>query len=291
MCPRGPRRSSGARCASAGRKPAHGAVVTVSAANLLRQASATWTGTSADQHRHLDERADDTGQGLARGDAEGGDSDRDGQLEVVENGTSTGTAGGPAAGSTRPVIVVGAGPTGLLLAGDLAEAGVPVTLLEKRPHQVSNLSRAFGVHARTLEQLDARGLADDLLATGATITRLRLFRRLTLDLSTLPSRFPFLLITPQYEVERLWSSAPAGSASALSTRANSSPCARTPAASPSTSAPATERRPPTGPPTSSAPTATRAPYTAPPASPSPASPSSPPSSSPTSASPTSPTAS
>ncbi|MGA5030311.1 FAD-dependent monooxygenase [Streptomyces cellulosae] len=119
------------------------------------------------------------------------------------NGTSTGTAGGPAAGSTRPVIVVGAGPTGLLLAGDLAEAGVPVTLLEKRPHQVSNLSRAFGVHARTLEQLDARGLADDLLATGATITRLRLFRRLTLDLSTLPSRFPFLLITPQYEVERL----------------------------------------------------------------------------------------
>ncbi|MFF5340596.1 FAD-dependent monooxygenase [Streptomyces althioticus] len=109
----------------------------------------------------------------------------------------------PSAESTHPVIVVGAGPTGLLLAGDLAEAGVPVTLLEKRPHQVSNLSRAFGVHARTLEQLDARGLADDLLATGSTITRLRLFRRLSLDLSTLPSRFPFLLITPQYEVERL----------------------------------------------------------------------------------------
>ncbi|MGX1490280.1 MULTISPECIES: FAD-dependent monooxygenase [Streptomyces] len=106
--------------------------------------------------------------------------------------------------STRDtVIVVGSGPTGLLLAGDLAAAGVPVTVLERRPHTISNLSRAFGVHARTLEQLDARGLADDLIATGTTITGLRLFRRLTLDLGTLPSRFPFLLVTPQYEVERL----------------------------------------------------------------------------------------
>lgn len=103
----------------------------------------------------------------------------------------------------RTVIVVGSGPTGLLLAGDLATAGVPVTLLEKRPHKISNLSRAFGVHARTLEQLDARGLADQLLATGDTITGLRAFDRLTLDLGTLESRFPFLLITPQYEVERL----------------------------------------------------------------------------------------
>jgi 2-polyprenyl-6-methoxyphenol hydroxylase-like FAD-dependent oxidoreductase len=103
----------------------------------------------------------------------------------------------------RTVIVVGSGPTGLLLAGDLATAGVTVTLVEKRPRKISNLSRAFGVHARTLEQLDARGLADELLTTGDTITGLRLFRRLSLDLSTLPSRFPFLLITPQYEVERL----------------------------------------------------------------------------------------
>ncbi|MDQ0601688.1 2-polyprenyl-6-methoxyphenol hydroxylase-like FAD-dependent oxidoreductase [Streptomyces canus] len=103
----------------------------------------------------------------------------------------------------RTVIIVGSGPTGLLLAGDLATAGVPVTLLEKRSHDISNLSRAFGVHARTLEQLDARGLADQLLATGDTITGLRAFDRLTLDLTTLESRFPFMLITPQYEVERL----------------------------------------------------------------------------------------
>jgi 2-polyprenyl-6-methoxyphenol hydroxylase-like FAD-dependent oxidoreductase len=101
------------------------------------------------------------------------------------------------------VIVVGAGPTGLLLAGDLAESGVEVTVLERRDGTMSNLSRAFGVHARALEQLDARGLADELVQTGAALDRLRLFERVEVDLSTLPSRFPYLLITPQYNVERL----------------------------------------------------------------------------------------
>ncbi|MEV6823412.1 FAD-dependent monooxygenase [Amycolatopsis sp. NPDC051102] len=101
------------------------------------------------------------------------------------------------------VIVVGAGPTGLLLAGDLAAAGVPVTVLEKREEGVSNLSRAFGVHARTLELLDARGLADDLVPTGQVIGELRLFGSIPFDITQLPSRFPFLLVTPQYEVEKL----------------------------------------------------------------------------------------
>ncbi|MFI1165145.1 FAD-dependent monooxygenase [Streptomyces sp. NPDC020801] len=100
-----------------------------------------------------------------------------------------------------PVIVVGAGPTGLLLAGDLAAAGVPVTLLEKRPHRISNLSRAFVLHARTLEQLDARDLADGLEAAGRPLERLRLFDRLAIDLEALPSRFRHVLVLPQYEVE------------------------------------------------------------------------------------------
>ncbi|MFF0199418.1 FAD-dependent oxidoreductase [Streptomyces sp. NPDC005017] len=120
--------------------------------------------------------------------------------------TGTGTTGPirPArpARHTRPaVVVVGSGPTGLLLAGDLATAGVPVTLLEKRPEKISNLSRAFALHARSLEQLDARGLADELEEAGQRLERLRLFSRLTLDLSTLPSRFNHLLVIPQYEVE------------------------------------------------------------------------------------------
>ena len=99
------------------------------------------------------------------------------------------------------IAIVGAGPTGLLLAGDLALAGVPVTLYERRAG-TSNLTRAFGVHARTLELLDARGLADRITAEGARVERLRLFGRIGLDLSRLPSRFPYLLITPQFRVER-----------------------------------------------------------------------------------------
>ena len=100
------------------------------------------------------------------------------------------------------VIVVGAGPTGLMLAGDLATAGVRTTVVERRA-EGSNLTRAFGVHARTLEHLDARGLADELVATGSPVRQLQLFDRVHLDLGTLPSRFPYLLITPQYNVERL----------------------------------------------------------------------------------------
>ncbi|MEU0333326.1 FAD-dependent monooxygenase [Streptomyces sp. NPDC006193] len=105
-------------------------------------------------------------------------------------------------GTQGNIVVVGSGPTGLLLAGDLATAGVPVTVLEKRPHRISNLSRAFVLHARTLEQLDARGLAEELEAAGRPLDRLRLFGRLTLDLSALPSRFRHLLVLPQYEVEK-----------------------------------------------------------------------------------------
>jgi 2-polyprenyl-6-methoxyphenol hydroxylase-like FAD-dependent oxidoreductase len=99
------------------------------------------------------------------------------------------------------VAIVGSGPTGLLLAGDLAQAGVDVTVLERRGSE-SNLTRAFGVHARTLEHLDARGLADEVVASGAPVERLRLFDHLRIDLSTLPTRFPYLLITPQYNVEQ-----------------------------------------------------------------------------------------
>ncbi|MFJ9349779.1 FAD-dependent monooxygenase [Streptomyces sp. NPDC101237] len=110
---------------------------------------------------------------------------------------------GPTATTPSRVIVVGSGPTGLLLAGDLAAAGVPVTLLEKRPHGISNLSRAFVLHARALEQLDARGLADDMEALGNPLTRLNLFDGLTLDLGALPSRFRHVLVIPQYEVEKV----------------------------------------------------------------------------------------
>ncbi|MFD0556239.1 2-polyprenyl-6-methoxyphenol hydroxylase-like FAD-dependent oxidoreductase [Stackebrandtia endophytica] len=100
------------------------------------------------------------------------------------------------------VVIVGAGPTGLLLAGDLAQAGIDVAILEKRDRQ-SNLTRAFAVHARTLEVLDMRGIADDLVALGNPAPRLRLTDRVAIDLSRLPSRFPFVLVTPQYHTEKV----------------------------------------------------------------------------------------
>jgi 2-polyprenyl-6-methoxyphenol hydroxylase-like FAD-dependent oxidoreductase len=100
------------------------------------------------------------------------------------------------------VLVVGAGPTGLLLAGDLAAAGIACTLLERRDHE-SNLTRAFAVNARTLETLDARGLADKLVGTGQPVPTLRLLGRADVDLSGLPTRFPYLLVTPQYQTERV----------------------------------------------------------------------------------------
>src|SRR5262249_5958938 len=100
------------------------------------------------------------------------------------------------------VLVVGAGPTGLMLAGDLARAGGRCTVLERRADE-GNTTRAFAVHARTLEELDARGLADDLIATGTTVKGVRLFDRAQIDLSWLPSRFPYVLVTPQYQTERV----------------------------------------------------------------------------------------
>jgi len=103
---------------------------------------------------------------------------------------------------TADVLVVGAGPTGLLLAGELAEADVSCTVLERRD-QESNLTRAFAVHARTLELLDACGLADELVATGETVDTLNVLDRFRLDLSGLPTRFPYVLVTPQYHTERI----------------------------------------------------------------------------------------
>src|SRR5919197_781027 len=94
---------------------------------------------------------------------------------------------------TTDVLIAGAGPTGLLLAGDVAQAGVAVTVLEQRT-DTSNLTRAFAVHARTLEQLDARGVADDLVAAGRPVPSLRAFGTIDIDLSGLASRFGYLLI-------------------------------------------------------------------------------------------------
>lgn len=100
------------------------------------------------------------------------------------------------------VIVVGAGPTGLMLANELALAGVPCTLLEKRGAQ-ANLTRAFGVASRTLELLDTRGLADELVKEGNIVPAAQLNQGVQIDLTLIKSRFNFMLITPQSLTERM----------------------------------------------------------------------------------------
>lgn len=98
------------------------------------------------------------------------------------------------------VLVVGAGPTGLTAAGDLARAGRAVTVLERRP-TVNPSSRAFVTMARTLEVLDARGLADDLLAHAHRTPGVTIFGGARIDLTHLDSAYPFAMITPQTNVD------------------------------------------------------------------------------------------
>src|ERR1700722_16982637 len=70
------------------------------------------------------------------------------------------------ASTEHAVVVAGAGPTGLMLAGELAVAGVDVAIVERRASQELAGSRAGGLHSRTLEILDQRGIADRFLSEG-----------------------------------------------------------------------------------------------------------------------------
>src|SRR6202041_2545539 len=100
------------------------------------------------------------------------------------------------------VIIAGGGPTGLMLAGELALAGVDVAIVERRPNQGLAGWRAGGLSARTLEVLDQRGIVDQFLAEGQ-IAQVAGFAVTRLDISDFPTRHPYGLALRLKHIERI----------------------------------------------------------------------------------------
>ena len=100
------------------------------------------------------------------------------------------------------VVNVGGGPTGLMLAGELALAQVDVAIVERRQNQDLAGSRAGGLHARTIEIFDQRGVADRFLSQGKT-GQVAGFSFIPLDLSDFPTRHNYVLALRQNHIERI----------------------------------------------------------------------------------------
>src|SRR5690349_14053459 len=98
------------------------------------------------------------------------------------------------------VVIAGGGPTGLMLAGELALAGVDVAIVERRESQDLAGLRAGGLHVRTVEVLDQRGIADRFVSQGQVI-RSAPFGRIGLDISDLPTRHRYFLALWQTRIE------------------------------------------------------------------------------------------
>jgi len=100
------------------------------------------------------------------------------------------------------VVIAGGGPTGLTLAGELALAGVDVAVVERRDGQELAGSRAGGLHSRTIEVFDQRGIADRFLAEGQT-AQVGAFGATKFDISDFPTRHPYGLGLWQNHIERI----------------------------------------------------------------------------------------
>jgi 2-polyprenyl-6-methoxyphenol hydroxylase-like FAD-dependent oxidoreductase len=100
------------------------------------------------------------------------------------------------------VVIAGGGPTGLMLAGELALAGVDVAIVERRASQDRPGSRAGGLHSRTIEVFDMRGIADRFLSEGQ-VAQVQTFAVSSLDISDFPTRHPYGLGLWQNHIERI----------------------------------------------------------------------------------------
>ncbi len=100
------------------------------------------------------------------------------------------------------VVIAGGGPTGMMLAAELALAKVDVAVVERRRDHALEGSRAGGFHSRTIEVLDQRGVANRFLAEGQMV-QVATFGRTALDLSDFPTRHPYTLGIWQSKIERI----------------------------------------------------------------------------------------
>jgi 2-polyprenyl-6-methoxyphenol hydroxylase-like FAD-dependent oxidoreductase len=100
------------------------------------------------------------------------------------------------------VVIAGGGPTGLMLAGELALSGVDVAIVEGRAGNDLAGARAGGLHSRTIEILDQRGIADRFLAEGQT-AQVAAFAGARLDISDFPTRHNYGLGLWQNHIERI----------------------------------------------------------------------------------------
>jgi len=100
------------------------------------------------------------------------------------------------------VVIAGGGPTGLMLAAELTLAGADVLVVERRTTQELDGSRAGGLHARTLEVLDQRGVAERFVAAGQTHPQAG-YALIPLDMTDQPTRHPYVLALWQSHIERI----------------------------------------------------------------------------------------
>lgn len=100
------------------------------------------------------------------------------------------------------VVIAGGGPTGLMLAAELALAGVDAVIVERRTSQELDGSRAGGLMARTIEVLDQRGVAERFLAEGETHPA-QAFGMNVLDITDFPTRHNYVLALWQSHIERI----------------------------------------------------------------------------------------
>ena len=108
---------------------------------------------------------------------------------------------GSVAVTEHAVVIAGGGPTGLMLAGELALARVDVAIVERRESQDLEGLRAGGLYSRTIEVLDQRGIADRFLSQGQLIRKAP-FAGITLNISDLPTRHNYYLVLWQVRIER-----------------------------------------------------------------------------------------